>query len=80
MADNLTQVLVRLSQMERKIDALAKPKPSWVKASTILELTRWNAVQLRAARINDTIKYKELSGRIFLYDLNSLHPYLIKKS
>lgn len=67
-----------LARIERKLDALSKVKPSWVKATTILELTGWDAFKLRQARVNKTISFKK-EGKSYFYDLNSIHPYLIKK-
>lgn len=67
-----------LQRIERKLDRLSNPKPKWVRASIITELTGWNNQKMRSARINDLIVYKKEENS-YWYDLNSLHPLLIKK-
>lgn len=67
-----------LQRLERKIDRLMNPKPKWVKASIITELTGWDNQAMRRARVHDLISYKK-DANGYWYDLNSLHQLLIKK-
>lgn len=65
-----------LLRIERKLD---KPKPKWVPAFVITDLTGWNSSKMRTARNHDLIEYKSDGKSGYLYNLSSLHPYLIKK-
>lgn len=73
-----TQILEIKSQTRQIINLLNKPKPYWVKASTITELTSWDANKMRRAREQKLIEWKKTKEGFF-YNLNSVHPYLIKK-
>lgn len=54
-------------------------KPKWVNAHVITELTGWSSRRLQTARENQEVSCKS-EGSGYLYDLNSLHPYMIKTS
>lgn len=73
---------ILLQKIDRKLDHLMiNPrdlKPKWVKSSIITDLTGWTNSQMRQARDNDLITWKTDSNG-YWYDLNTLHPYLIKK-
>jgi hypothetical protein len=71
-------VEARLQRMERKLDALNNPKPKWVRSRVITELTGWTPRRLQTARDNSEISFK-CEGDKYLYDLNTLHPYFIKR-
>lgn len=67
----------QLQRIERKLDQLNNPKPKWVKSTVIIELTGWNKDRMASARNNNELTWKKDSTG-FWYDLNSLHPYLVK--
>lgn len=73
----LDRIETQNKRIERQLEVLARPKPVWVPASTIIDLTGWDKNKMFTARKNETIKYKQRAGS-FLYDLTSLHPTLIK--
>lgn len=54
-------------------------KPYWVKAEIIQQVTGWDREGMRKARRNDYVKWKHNKGEGFWYDLNSVHPLLIKQ-
>ena len=71
----------QIREMKRKVDAIyqnqVKSKPHMVRASVILEVTGWTSRRLRQARDAGEIAYREENGT-YRYDLNSLHPYMLK--
>lgn len=77
----MPSVETRIAYLEREINKLKTrnaAKPKWVRVSVITELTGWNKEKMRQARDNNLIEWKTDDG--FWYDLNSLHPLLIKQS
>lgn len=68
----------RLKRIERMLEELIRPKPHWVKARVITKLTGWDNQKMRQARNGGVVKWKKGKDGIW-YDLNSLHPHLIKK-
>ena len=72
----------QIREMKRKVDAIyqsqVKPRPYKVRASVILELTGWTNERLRQARENGEIRFTT-PDKSYRYDLNSLHPYMLKK-
>jgi hypothetical protein len=67
--DRINQKLTTLLQERR-------PKPCWVRAKIIMQLTGWNGEEMRQARENGYIQYKEENG--LWYDLESLPKVLIR--
>lgn len=67
-----------LIRIERKIDALAKPKPFWVSASEIMEVTGWSTYQLEVKRKANEKFWKVSPGGGYFYDIN-LIPDSLKK-
>ncbi len=55
-------------------------KAYWVKAVWIMEVTGWNKEQMRRAREQNMITWRHTDIDGFQYDLNSIHPLLIKKA
>lgn len=53
-------------------------KPKWVRASVIMELTGWDKHKMQQVREAGEIVFKVEDSK-YLYDLNSLHPFLLKK-
>lgn len=51
----------------------------WVKASWIMEVTGWDKEKMRQAREQNVVITKGDKATGILYDLNSIHPLLIKK-
>lgn len=49
----------------------------WVKASWVMELTGWDKRKMQKAREQKIVVTKKTESGI-LYDLNSIHPLLIK--
>ena len=78
------EILTRLTRIERMLRQLVASKTEsvsktkWVNATVITRLTGWDSEQMRRARRGGTIKWKREIGRIIKYDLNSLHPTMIK--
>lgn len=70
------QVLIRI---ERKLDALAKPKPFWVSANEIMEATGWDAYRLSVQRQANDKFWKVSPGGGYLYDFNLVPKELLKK-
>lgn len=71
-------ILVRL---ERKVDALAKPKPFWVSADVVMEKTGWDKNMMFSQRKSNPDFYKIKKGGGFLYNINAIpETLLIKKS
>ncbi len=56
-----------------------KNKPYWVKASWVMKVTGWNREEMRRARVQNMITWRHTDIDGFQYDLNSVHPLLIKK-
>lgn len=75
----MISVETRLARLERELKALKGPQQKWVKSSVIIELTGWNKEKMRSARDNGLITWKT-DDKGYWYDLNSLHPYLIKSN
>lgn len=69
----------RLERIERLLRDLSKPKARWVRASVIVELTGWNGGKLRSGRESGAVVWKKEKDGTIWYDLNSIHPYLIKQ-
>lgn len=61
----------------RRLDQYCKPKPHWVKATVITELTGWNSGKMLQARGNGSLVFKK-EGNTYWYDLNQLNPLFIK--
>lgn len=80
MSDEYYEILKGLRRIETLLNLMRKPKPSWVPAATIIELTGWSSSQMATARKNDTLTYKITKTGGYLYDLNSVHPLLVKKA
>lgn len=59
---------------------LVKPKSRWVRASIVVQLTGWNSGKMRSARESGAIDWKKDKDGSLWYDLNSLHPALIKSN
>lgn len=68
-----------LIRIERKVDALAKPKPFWVSAAVIITATGWDRNEMtRQRKAND--KFWKVSDRGgYLYDINAIPEILLKK-
>ena len=73
----MTTVETRLARIERLLEANNKPK--WVPAFVITEVTGWNSRRLQTARENSLVEFKENGNGGYLYNLSSLHPYLLIK-
>lgn len=54
--------------------------PYWVKASWIMEVTGWDKRKMQRAREQQVVVTKPTPTGGILYDLNSIHPLLIKKA
>lgn len=66
-------------QIRRSRSRHAKPKKeTWVKVEWIQRVTGWTAEVLRQAREQGLVQYKK-EGATFLYKLESIHPYFLKK-
>lgn len=68
--DRLNQKLTMLLQ------AVKQPKQTWVRAKIIIRLTGWTANEMRQARENGYIQFKEEDG--LWYDLSSLNKLFVK--
>lgn len=55
-------------------------RPYWVKATWIMEVTGWDKEKMRQAREQKVVITKGDRCSGILYDLNSIHPLLIKKT
>lgn len=66
----------RLERLERQV-AEMKRKPKWTKVTEIARLTGWDRERMRRARQNGEVNFKK-KGSSFFYDLDSIHPLLIK--
>lgn len=77
----LEQIKKQNEAILRRLDQLATAAkaPKWVRSTVITELTGWDNQKMRRARENSTITFKKDNGGLYWYDLNSLHPYLLKK-
>lgn len=78
MSDLQATIERRLQRIERILEEVLRPKPQWVKARVITDLTGWDNQKMRQARNGGVVKWKKGKDGIW-YDLNSLHPHLIKK-
>jgi hypothetical protein len=78
MLYKLTKKVDRIDQ-RLAINATKTDKQTWVKVSTVTELTGWDRERLRGARENKTIIYKKNSSG-FWYLLESIPERLIRKS
>lgn len=74
---SIEAILVRI---ERKLDALAKPKAFWVNAKTIMKLTDLNSNGMNALRKNNPDWYKINKGGGYLYDVNKVPKILLKST
>lgn len=79
--------MATIETLEKKIDRLEKimrdqrPKQTWVTASIITGLTKWNNEQMRTARDNGYVIYKEIKEgnvRKLRYLLESINTQFIK--
>lgn len=71
----MAEIIRRLTRIERMLSESKKER--WVKARIITGLTGWDNNKMRQARNGGAIKWKRDRDGIW-YDLNSLHPNLIK--
>lgn len=53
-------------------------RPRWIPASWIMEATGWDKEKMRRAREQGVVDFKRERG-IYLYNINSIHPALLKK-
>lgn len=60
--------------------AQSSKNPYWVKASWIMDVTGWDKEKMRRAREQKIVLTKGDKCNGILYDLNSIHPLLIKKA
>lgn len=67
----------RLAKIERLLTE-KKEKGVWVKVSFIMDITGWNAEQMRRARQQGLIKYRKDPEKGFIYELESLPTMFVK--
>lgn len=65
--------LIRDILKERKVQ-----KETWVKASTVMELTGWDREAMRRARRNNFVKVKKEKGSSIYYSLESIPTVFLK--
>lgn len=67
--------------INKKLNALAagQRKETWVSPKWITDLTQWSREDLRQARKQGIIEYKESPGGGWLYKLESIPEVFIKK-
>jgi len=72
--ESLHRELVQIKKMLTE----QKEKGTWVKVSFIMDITGWNAEQMRRARQQGLIKYRKDPEKGFIYELESLPTMFIK--
>lgn len=75
------ELLERLDRIERKLSMLMQEKKKetgWVKAPVITRLTGWDSNEMRAARRNGYVRFKE-GPKGYLYDVDSLNQVHLKQ-
>lgn len=73
----LTTLEQRVERIERKLKDLERHS-HWAGVATVKKLTGWSTKErLRRARENGEVLMKRKNGKI-LYDLNSIHPSILK--
>lgn len=77
MTSQLEAIKKQNEAILRRLDNLARKSAKWVRASVITDLTGWDGQGMRRARENGSIEFEKRADG-YWYDLNSLHPYLIK--
>lgn len=67
--------------INKKLNALAagQRKETWVSPKWVTDLTQWSAEDLRQARKQGIIEYKESPGGGWLYKIESIPEQFIKK-
>ena len=72
----------RLVTIERLLRDILKdqkvPKETWVKASTVMEMTGWDREEMRRARKNNFVKFKKDKENGLWYSVESIPKYFIK--
>jgi len=68
-----------LRTIEKKIDAIAKPKPFWVTADVIMEATGLDKNGMSRLRKINPGWYKITKGGGYVYNLNSMPQSMIKQ-
>lgn len=79
MTPELKRLDNKLSRIEKLLEALNKPKPTWTKVSAVRHLTGWDANKIRRAREVGLIEWKRENGGFF-YNINSLNPLFYQKT
>lgn len=69
-----------LTRIERKLDALAKPKKFWVSPSKLQEVTGWDNNEMRRQRKANPDLFRVTSGGGYEYNINMVPDILIKKT
>lgn len=76
MNDFEQEVLKRLTRIESYL-MVAKPKKTRVKANVISSIINWKSDQMRSARINGYVKFKQEGGK-YWYEPDSIHAIFLK--